>query len=74
MLTGEHKEACVTSPKAGGKHKNKDGVQSQSPAVVLRERRGKTAGWMTNQRRSERSTTELFSREKPQNWPVILNG
>lgn len=32
---------------------------SQSPAVVLRERRGKTAGWATKQRRSDRSTTEL---------------
>lgn len=30
---------------------------SQSPAVVLRERRGKTAGWTTKQRRSDRSTT-----------------
>ncbi len=38
---------------------------SQSPAVVLRERRGKTAGWTTKQCRSDRSTTELFSSEIP---------
>lgn len=36
---------------------------SQSPAVVLRERRGKTAGWTTKQCRSDRSTTELCHRK-----------
>lgn len=32
---------------------------SQSPAVVLRERRGKTAGWTTKQCRSDKSTTKF---------------
>lgn len=30
----------------------------QSPAVVLRERGGKTAGWTRKQRRGQRSTAE----------------
>lgn len=56
------------SPETGS-NTNKVGIKmatdrSQSPAVVLRERRGKTAGWTTKQRRSDKSTTELCHRKK----------
>lgn len=45
----------VVSPET---EKQSERDANQSPAVVLRERGGKTAGWTRKQRRGQRSTAE----------------
>lgn len=74
MLAGEHKEACVTSPQAGGRHKK----QRWRPVAITCCRTAgaerKNCGMDDKSAQEREVNNRAFTREKPQNWPVIVNG